>query len=67
MKFVLYDYAVSLIPEGAWRQFGDNLAKFGELLTFWRQMNVLKILCPESERLIGSVILQITPESLAKL
>ena len=33
MRFVLYDYALSVMPEGAWRYFVDNLARFGDLAT----------------------------------
>ena len=34
MKFVFYGYAVSLMLEEAWRNFGAHLARFGDLATF---------------------------------
>ena len=66
MKFILYGYTVSLMPGGAQRYF---LAKqFSNIWQhFWQKINVLKILSPESVRLIGSEILQNIPELLAKL
>ena len=67
MKFVLYGYAVSLMPKGAWRHFRDNFARFGDSGYFWQKTNILEILCPESVRLTGSETLQNIPEPLAKL
>ena len=66
MKFVLYGYTESLMPEEACDIFWDNLAKFGGLAMFLAK-NVLEILSPESVGAIESKIFQNVPEPLAKL
>ena len=65
MKFVLYGFAISSMPGGAWGHFWRQFSDIWRHV--WLKMYVLEISSPESLRLIESEILQNIPEPMAKL